>query len=105
MRVSPGQRQLHEPASRRAVARPRRRQHGGCRTMTLVTHDRGLGTAYERYCFYQRLDAWATEYCAETMLEGPLDGMAGIAAVHGAGLARRGVRVTSVTTTDDGAAL
>jgi hypothetical protein len=72
---------------------------------SIVTHDRGLGTAYERYCFYQRLDAWAHAYGVETMLEGPLDGMAGIAGVHGVVLARRGVKVTSATTTDEQAAL
>jgi hypothetical protein len=69
--------------------------------MELVRHDRGLGTAYERYCFYQRLEQWATEYGVESMLEGPIDGMAGIAGVHGVGLARRGVRVMSVVDTPD----
>ncbi len=63
--------------------------------MSLVTADRGLGSAYERYCFYQRLDAWAKAYEIGSMLEGPLDGMAGIAGVHGAGLALQGVHVTS----------
>jgi hypothetical protein len=69
--------------------------------MELVTHDRGLGTAYERYCFYQRLEQWATEYGVESMLEGPVDGMAGIAGVHGVGLARRGVRVVSAVDTPE----
>lgn len=60
-----------------------------------VWHDRGLGTAYERYCFYQRLEAWAASYEVESFLEGPVDGMAGIAGVHGAGLARLGISVVS----------
>lgn len=60
-----------------------------------IAHDRGLGSAYERYCFYQKLDAWAADYGIESMLEGPVDGMAGVAGVHGVGLARRGVHVTS----------
>lgn len=62
----------------------------------LVPDDRGLGTAYERYCFYQLLDDWATAYDVETFLEGPIDGMAGVAGVHGVGLAKRGIQVTSV---------
>ena len=27
-----------------------------------IKHDRGLGTAYERYCFYQRMETWAERY-------------------------------------------
>jgi hypothetical protein len=61
----------------------------------LVPDDRGLGTAYERYCFYQLLDAWAKTFEVESFLEGPVDGMAGVAGVHGVGLSRRGVRVVS----------
>jgi hypothetical protein len=69
------------------------------------THDRGLGTAYERYCFYQRLDAWKDEYGVETMLEGPIDRMAGVRGVHGVGLALRGVRVVSAVESDEEATL
>jgi hypothetical protein len=61
----------------------------------VIEHDRGLGTAYERWCFYQRVEAWAVEYDVESALEGPIDGMAGVSGVHLAGLARRGLRVTS----------
>jgi hypothetical protein len=67
----------------------------------LVPDDRGLGTAYERYCFYQLLDAWAKQYEVETFLEGPVDGMAGVAGVHGVGLARRGVKVVSAVPTEE----
>jgi hypothetical protein len=66
-----------------------------------IEHDRGLGTAYERYCFYQRLDAWAAQYGVETFLEGPVDGMAGVAGVHGVGLARRGVKVVAALPTEE----
>jgi hypothetical protein len=59
----------------------------------VVEHDRGLGTAYERWCFYQLLGKWAGEYGIESMLEGPVDGMAGVRGVHGVGLARAGVPV------------
>lgn len=71
----------------------------------LVPEDRGLGTAYERYCFYQLLDSWATQFGVETFLEGPVDGMAGVAGVHGVGLARRGVKVVSAVPTEEHAAL
>ncbi|CAN5924429.1 hypothetical protein BH11MYX4_BH11MYX4_36860 [soil metagenome] len=67
----------------------------------LVPDDRGLGTAYERYCFYQLLDAWAASFGVETFLEGPVDGMAGVAGVHGVGLARRGVKVVSAVPTEE----
>ena len=69
-----------------------------------VRQDRGLGTAYERYCFYQLVDLWATRYGVETALEGPLDGMAGITGVHCAGLARRGIQVSSFVPTVEKAA-
>jgi hypothetical protein len=71
----------------------------------LVPEDRGLGTAYERYCFYQRLDEIARAYDVQTFLEGPVDGMAGVAGVHGVGLAKRGVQVTSVVPTEEHAAV
>lgn len=67
----------------------------------VVEKDRGLGTAYERYCFYQRLDAWAKAFEVETFLEGPLDGMAGIPSVYGAVLARRGVKVTAAVPSEE----
>jgi hypothetical protein len=69
-----------------------------------ITHDRGLGSAYERYCFYQRVEEWAERYGVETALEGPVDGMAGVSGVHLAGLARRGVRVVSAVATEEKAA-
>jgi hypothetical protein len=65
-----------------------------------VEHDRGLGTAYERYCFYQLVDRWATQLDVKSALEGPIDGMAGVPGVHCVGLARRGVPVTSAVTTE-----
>lgn len=61
----------------------------------LIDHDRGLGTAYERWCFYQLVDKWAAEYEVESLLEGPVDGMAGVSGVHGVGLARKGIHVTT----------
>jgi hypothetical protein len=61
----------------------------------VIGHDRGLGTAYERWCFYQLVEKWAEEYGVQTALEGPIDGMAGVSGVHLVGLARRGVQVTS----------
>lgn len=67
----------------------------------LVPEDRGLGTAYERYCFYQLLESWAAQFEVESFLEGPVDGMAGVAGVHGVGLARRGVKVVSAVPTEE----
>jgi hypothetical protein len=67
----------------------------------VVPEDRGLGTAYERYCFYQLLDAWADAFGVETLLEGPVDGMAGVAGVHGVGLAKRGVKVVSAVPSEE----
>jgi hypothetical protein len=71
----------------------------------LVERDRGLGTAYERYCFYERMEAWRTRYGIESMLEGPVDGMAGIHGVHGVGMARKGVKVTSALVTEEEATI
>lgn len=67
----------------------------------LVPDDRGLGTAYERYCFYQLLETWVSSMGVETMLEGPIDGMAGVAGVHGVGLAKHGIKVTSAVPTEE----
>jgi hypothetical protein len=61
----------------------------------VIHHDRGLGSAYERYVFYQWVDRWATTYGITSALEGPHDGMAGVPGVHGVGLARRGIPVVS----------
>jgi hypothetical protein len=71
----------------------------------VVPEDRGLGTAYERYCFYQLLQTWADQFQIETMLEGPVDGMAGVAGVHGVGLAQRGVKVVAALPTEEHAAV
>jgi hypothetical protein len=71
----------------------------------LVPEDRGLGTAYERWCFYQLLEQWAHDFEVETFLEGPIDGMAGVAGVHGVGLAKRGVKVVTALPTEEHAAV
>lgn len=67
----------------------------------VIEHDRGLGTAYERYCFYQLLDAWARRLDVKSFVEGPVDGMAGVPSVYGVGLAIRGVAVTSTVTSEE----
>jgi hypothetical protein len=66
----------------------------------VIEHDRGLGTAYERWCFYQLVEKWAAEYSITSALEGPVDGMAGVRGVHFAGLARAGVHVTATVSND-----
>jgi hypothetical protein len=65
-----------------------------------IEQDRGLGTAYERWCFYQRMNQWAEEFGVETALEGPVDGMAGVRGVHCAGLARTGIKVVAAVASD-----
>src|SRR5579863_3408466 len=75
------------------------------RVAQVIEHDRGLGTAYERFHFYKLLDKWASDYEVQTALEGPVDGMAGVSGVHLVGLARRGVRATSVAPNEAKAAV
>jgi hypothetical protein len=67
---------------------------------SVITHDRGLGSAYERHHFYRLLPRWAEQLGVESVLEGPLDGMAGVPGVHGVGLARSGIPVLSVVRTE-----
>jgi hypothetical protein len=55
--------------------------------------DVGLGTAYERLAIYALFDRWLERRPVETALEGPVDGMAGIAGLHLIGRARHGTRV------------
>jgi hypothetical protein len=73
--------------------------------LQVIEKDRGLGTAYERWCFYQLMDKWAADYGVESALEGPVDGVAGVRGVHCAGLARSGVRVVSAVTTEASASI
>ncbi|MGH7297305.1 MAG: hypothetical protein ACRELB_20375 [Polyangiaceae bacterium] len=55
--------------------------------------DVGLGTAYERLAIYRLFDRWLEGRHVQTAVDGPVDGMAGIAGVHLLGLARHGTRV------------
>jgi hypothetical protein len=71
----------------------------------VVSHDRGLGSAYERYHFYRLLSRLAVQYEIKSFLEGPRDGMAGVPGVHGVGLAREGVPVLSLVRTPEQAAI
>jgi hypothetical protein len=63
-----------------------------------IDRDCGLGTAYERYVFYQWLERIAARYEATSFLEGPVDGMAGVPGVFGLGLAQRGIAVHAAFT-------
>lgn len=65
-----------------------------------VLTDVGLGTAYERRAVYGLVDEWLGGEGLSTALEGPVDGMAGIAGLHLLPLARRGTRVTVVVPPD-----
>lgn len=64
-----------------------------------IREDRGLATAYERHSFYRLLEEWAARYEVHSAMEGPLDGIDGVPGVHGACLARRGVKVRSLVPT------
>jgi hypothetical protein len=70
-----------------------------------IDRDRGLGTAYERWCFYQRMSQWAAEYGVQSALEGPVDGMAGVRGVHCVGIAREGVSVVAALPSEASAAI
>ena len=56
--------------------------------------DLGLGTTYERFAVYRWLDSVATRYPVHEVLEGPGDGVAGIAGIHSIPLAQHGAQVT-----------
>ena len=60
--------------------------------MAPPARDVGLGTAYERWAIYRRIERWCGT--PRTALEGPVDGMAGMPGLHLLPLARRGVTVT-----------
>lgn len=68
-------------------------------------HDVGLGTAYERWAVYRLLREWAGRLPAESALEGPIDGMAGIPGLHLMPLAERGTRVTVLVPDESAAAV
>jgi len=55
--------------------------------------DVGLGTAYERVAIYRLFDHWLERRPVQDVLEGPVDGMAGIAGLHLLGRAKRGAHV------------
>lgn len=60
----------------------------------VIREDVGLGTAYERVAIGRLLARWTEASAPSTVLEGPGDGMAGIAGLHALPLARRGSDVT-----------
>ncbi|MBI2892439.1 MAG: methyltransferase domain-containing protein [Deltaproteobacteria bacterium] len=72
--------------------------------MSNVRADTGLGTLYERHAIYERVRAWCDGRAIASALEGPIDGMAGMAGLHLLPAARRGTRVT-VAVRDPGAAV
>lgn len=62
------------------------------------THDSGLGTTYERWALNRFLEGLRQRCGWQTVLEGPGDGITGIAYINSLGLARAGVQVTLATT-------
>lgn len=61
---------------------------------TSSTEDYGLGTAYERQAIYALLERWVG--APRSLVEGPVDGFAGLGGLHGLGCAARGTQVTVV---------
>lgn len=64
----------------------------------IQTQDSGLGTTYERWALYRFLEDIRREFGIQTVLEGPGDGITGIAYLNSLGLARSGASVTLAAT-------
>lgn len=67
--------------------------------------DIGLGTTYERWALTRLLAALPARLGITTVLEGPGDGMAGIAGINSIPLARAGARVTVALNDEEQVAL
>ncbi|MFZ5915369.1 MAG: class I SAM-dependent methyltransferase [Chloroflexota bacterium] len=65
-------------------------------TIEITRYDTGLGTTYERYALNRLLGRLAQELDIHTVLEGPSDGMTGIAGLNSMVLARQGAQVCVV---------
>ncbi len=69
-----------------------------CAEEAIQTQDSGLGTTYERWALYRFLERIRQEYAIQSVLEGPGDGITGIAYLNSLGLARSGAQVTLAAT-------
>jgi len=69
-----------------------------CAEEAIQTQDSGLGTTYERWALYRFLERIRREYGLRSVLEGPGDGITGIAYLNSLGLARAGAQVTLAST-------
>lgn len=65
---------------------------------TIQTQDNGLGTTYERWALYRFLERIRRDFSIQSVLEGPGDGITGIAYLNSLGLSRSGVRATLAVT-------
>ncbi len=61
--------------------------------MAVVDRDTGLGTTYERIAVALMLERFATRHDVSRVLEGPVDGITGIAGLNSIPLAQRGAHV------------
>jgi hypothetical protein len=61
--------------------------------MTAVDRDTGLGTTYERVAVAMMLERFADRHQVSRVLEGPVDGITGIAGLNSIPLAQRGAHV------------
>jgi len=71
-------------------------------TQSPVQQDVGLGTAYERWAIYKRLEKLCDALNIKRALEGPWDGMAGIPGVHLLVQAHHGLDVLAVHQNKEG---
>lgn len=74
-------------------------------TAPITRRDTGLGTTYERYALNRLLSRLVQELEIQTVLEGPFDGMTGIAGLNSLILARHGAQVCVVLTNQPAADL
>jgi hypothetical protein len=65
-------------------------------TVRITRRDTGLGTTYERHALNRLLSRLAQKLEIQTVLEGPFDGMTGIAGLNSLILARHGAQVCVV---------
>lgn len=69
--------------------------------MAAVERDTGLGTTYERIAVAMMLERFAERHSVERVLEGPVDGITGIAGLNSIPLAQRGAHVRLLLGADD----
>jgi SAM-dependent methyltransferase len=67
----------------------------------MTDYNEGLGLVYERFVLNDLLDGLRLRYSAQSVLEAPIYGMAGVSGINSVALARAGCAVTLVDTDGD----